>query len=86
MCTVSAMYDYGRQMPYQVWTPPVLDEFMKVVEQAEKFDTAAGEPDCIDPKKAEWLSFVELLVSLKAQKEEIEENIKDVIFKLQELA
>lgn len=86
MCTVSAVHQYGYGMNPGQWTRPLIDEFNDLVKQAEQFDTAAGEPDCIDPKKAEWLIHVELLVSLKAQKEEIEENIKDVLFKLAELA
>lgn len=93
MCTVSAIYDYGRAIPGSSWTAPVLDGYKKLIEEAEAFDTLAGEPDCVDPKKAEWLALVEELVVLRDQKAHFagqvvvcDEEIKTILAKLGELA
>lgn len=60
MCTVSMIYDYGRQrIPDNVWTAPILHEFKGLVKKAEEFDTAAGQPDCVDPEKEAWMKAIE---------------------------
>lgn len=60
MCVVSAIFDYGRQrIPMDQWTPDAFDQFKKVVKAAERFDEAAGQPDCEDLAKAAWMREVE---------------------------
>lgn len=59
MCTVSAIYDYGRKMDMNSWDYEALEEFKKLLEAAKKFDEKTGQPDCEDPEKAKWIEIVE---------------------------
>lgn len=59
MCAVSAISDYGRQIPFERWTPNGWQQYVELIEQAEKFDEANGEPECEDPSKAQWMKEVE---------------------------
>lgn len=60
MCTISVIFDYGRErIGVERWTPETFDQFKKILEEAAKLDTVLGEPDCEDPKKAEWMKEVE---------------------------
>lgn len=36
----------------------LIDELYKLIDQAKKYDEAAGEPDCEDPEKEKWLDEV----------------------------
>lgn len=51
MCMVSQVSDYGQSIPPGRWTYPGIEKFRKVIEVAEEFDAANGEPDCVDPEK-----------------------------------
>lgn len=60
MCTVSAIMEYGMyRIPEQQWTPQTWGPFQRLVKQAEEFDKAAGQPDCVDPEKEAWMKRVE---------------------------
>lgn len=64
MCTVSAIYDYGRnQMDPNSWDRQQLEAFRKLVKTAMEFDKISGQPDCEDPKKKEWIEVVEKKVA-----------------------
>lgn len=62
MCVVSMVMDYGHKIPEPWWTPSNAEKFMKLVKFAEQFDEETGQPDCIDPEKAELLERVEKLL------------------------
>lgn len=60
MCVISVVFDYGRErIPSEQWTQEAYDQFKKILEEAAKLDTVLGEPNCEDPKKAEWMKEVE---------------------------
>lgn len=60
MCTVSMIYDYGRQrIPVDYWTPTTWPWFKQLVKEAEVFDVKTGQPDCVDPAKEEWANQIE---------------------------
>lgn len=59
MCTVSAMYDYGRNIPLKQWTKPGWTEYQELLEKARKFDEIMAQPDCHDPLKTAWIKDVE---------------------------
>ena len=59
MCTVSAIYDYGRNMDPNRWDKELYEEFKKLLEAAKQFDEKTGQPDCEDPEKAKWIQIVE---------------------------
>ena len=72
MCVVSMLSDWGhRQWPSY---PPILpsyvptyigpsreewEEFKELLKKATKFDEVSGQPDCVDPKKQEWMKEIE---------------------------
>lgn len=59
MCAVSAMMDYGRNLPEDFWTKENYEAFRRIIQEAVKFDKDTGQPDCEDPKKAEFIQVVE---------------------------
>ena len=59
MCTVSAIYDYGRHMDPNYWDKDSLEEFYKLIEAAKIFDKKTNQPDCEDPEKTKWLEIVQ---------------------------
>lgn len=59
MCSVSAVFDYGRRIPTEKWTGDSLEAFKRIIKQAEQFDEIADQPDCEDPEKSKWLKEVE---------------------------
>jgi len=59
MCVYSMVSDYGRNMNPGNWNPNSFDAFKQLLDEARKFDEAAGEPDCEDPSKAEFLKELE---------------------------
>lgn len=59
MCSVSAVHDYGRNLPLSIWTEDSLAEFRKLIEQAKQFDIKTGQPDCEDPEKTKFIQVIE---------------------------
>jgi hypothetical protein len=71
MCSVSMIYDYGRQVwptptvtppPVVINPPPTYEQwqaFLELVEKARQFDEITGQADCEDPEKAEWAKGIE---------------------------
>lgn len=59
MCAVSAMYDYGRQLPEQWWRPQQFYKYQELIKKAEEWDRMANQPDCEDSAKAEWMKAIE---------------------------
>lgn len=59
MCTVSAIYDYGRGIAQETWNQDMVNEFKKLLEAAKQFDVITGQPDCEDPEKMKWIEVVE---------------------------
>jgi hypothetical protein len=49
----------------------LLDSFRKALEAAEEFDQVTGQPDCVDPEKAELLKRV---AELERRLEEVERS------------
>lgn len=70
MCVVSATHDYMRQrVPIRDWTRPAFDDYQEIIKRLEKLDKKLGQPDCVDPAKAEWMKEVEKrLAELEATK------------------
>jgi hypothetical protein len=83
MCVVSAVNDFGRnQWPewektYPIPYDPTVDRaradaekmrlFLELLEKAKKVDTAAGLPNCEDPKKAAFeTAVIERLAAVEA--------------------
>jgi hypothetical protein len=58
MCTVSVIFDYGKQMPQQFWTQESFDQYMALLKAAKHFDDASGQPDCEDPTKTQWIEDI----------------------------
>lgn len=62
MCVVSNVSTYGQQIGWpplnpispSPWTIDTIKKFMDLLEQARKFDEAAGQKDCVDPEKAKF--------------------------------
>lgn len=69
MCIVSDIHDYGKTIPIDRWTIPGIEQFKTVIEEAEKFDAANGEPDCVDPEK---VKLIDQLAAIKLRLEIIE--------------
>lgn len=71
MCVVSNIIGAGQQIwpspnTYTPWyaqppgpTPEQWAAFQELVEKARKFDELAGQPDCEDPQKTEWMRQIE---------------------------
>lgn len=60
MCTVSVITTYGQtRIPEGQWTTQTWSPFTDLVKQAEIFDKAAGQPDCVDPEKEAWMKRIE---------------------------
>ncbi len=60
MCTVSALFDYGRQrIPANEWTPDSFSMFKDIIRRLEQLDQKLNQPDCHDPTKAEWMKAIE---------------------------
>lgn len=52
MCAVSAIYDTMGRFPVEYWVNPAqLQPWQDILKQAQKFDEATGQPDCVDPQK-----------------------------------
>lgn len=45
--------------PYNGPTREEWEEFKKLLKQAAKVDELAGQADCVDPKKQEWMEKIE---------------------------
>lgn len=60
MCMMSMIIDYGRKVPSDAWDQGSWDRFTQVIlPEVEKLDEELGEPDCVDPGKAEWMEQME---------------------------
>lgn len=59
MCTVSVVTAYGQRYPDHYWTTGNWPQFKNLVTEAEKFDKATGQPDCVDPEKEAWMKRIE---------------------------
>lgn len=60
MCMTSAITEYAHQrIPQFQWTLPVYNEFKVIIEMIEALDRKLGQPDCVDPAKAEYLKQIE---------------------------
>lgn len=68
MCVLSAVLDYGRNVPAQTWTVPNWIEYQELLEKARKWDALAGQPDCEDPLKEEWMRAIEERISILEKK------------------
>lgn len=84
MCVVSAILDYGRGVDPNHWTPPVWYQYVDTVQQAKRFDEAAGEPHCEDPLKEEWYDAMEALIERKIRAEHELEEVNEAIKELKE--
>ena len=58
MCAVSGILKYGQGLNIK-WDALSIPGFLELVEAAKKFDKATGQPDCEDPKKVEFLDYLE---------------------------
>jgi hypothetical protein len=65
MCTVCAIYDYGRNQPNDFWTQESYRQFLALLEAAKQFDQKTNQPDCEDPAKGRWLQEVKASVEEK---------------------
>lgn len=55
MCAVSVIYDMFDKMPDVWYNKERIDLFRRMLQDAEKFDVEASQPDCFDPEKAKLL-------------------------------
>lgn len=56
MCSVSAVIGYGQaRMKDLDWTPKAWLAFDGLIREAERFDAASGQPDCVDPEKQRYV-------------------------------
>jgi hypothetical protein len=62
MCTVSVVYDYGRNINLNDWDKESYKQFKKLVEAAKEFDVATSQPDCEDYEKTKWVEIVEIKI------------------------
>ncbi len=60
MCAVSAIYNYGMNIPYESWkSEEFRQHFKKLLQEAIDFDNNTGQRDCEDPEKAKWWNAIE---------------------------
>lgn len=59
MCMVSAISNYGQQIPRQQWTQNTFYDFTEILKRVEALDKKLDQPDCHDPAKAAWMREVE---------------------------
>lgn len=60
MCVTSVIHDYGKESwDRRPWAPTAIEKYHDLIDAAQEFDEVAGEPDCEDPKKAEFLKELE---------------------------
>lgn len=59
MCMMSVVTAYGQGVSPNSWTPGTWKQFVDLTKQVEVLDTDLGEPECIDPGKAEWMREME---------------------------
>ena len=71
MCTVSMIFDAGRQLPDGAWTKDALSDFKRVVDAAKVFDKATGQADCEDPEKAAFLKRITARVAAREMAAEL---------------
>ncbi len=60
MCVSSVISLYGHnRIPVDEWNRQTLDAYMALLRQADIFDSLTHQPDCVDPKKNEWVARVQ---------------------------
>ena len=59
MCAVSAISDYGNNLPIEWWNQKRFLDYQNLIYQARQFDQATGQPDCEDPEKIALLKRIE---------------------------
>lgn len=71
MCVMSVMSDYYGRYPMDRWNRRKWEQFQETIPVIEELDRVMGEPDCLDPAKAEWMKRVEeRLTQLEQQKQD----------------
>jgi len=55
MCIVSNITSYPARSPYQEWDYDQWGRWKRLIEEAQKFDQAMGEPNCVKPEKEQLL-------------------------------
>lgn len=67
MCAVSMISDhYQRTWPLDSgWTKIRWEEYQELLRKANEYDRRNNQPDCVDPKKAEFTQAVEKLLKEK---------------------
>lgn len=65
MCVVSMVYDHGAKHPEDYWNKETLNQFQRALNAAKVVDELTDQPDCEDPKKAEFFKRVELRVAAR---------------------
>ena len=65
MCIVSAIHDYGMNIPTDSWSKKAFKEWQKMMDAAKQFDKETKQPDCVDPAKEQLIRDV--IESLKKQ-------------------
>lgn len=64
MCAVSMVMDYGiNRWPEPQWTEQGINQFKKLVKEAEEFDRQTDQPDCVDPEKEKFLQKLEIWIA-----------------------
>lgn len=63
MCMVSAVMDYGKQIPQHQWTLGTFADYQEVLRRLEALDKKLDQPDCHGPAKALWMKEVEARLS-----------------------
>jgi hypothetical protein len=86
MCAVSVMIGYGqdwlKQLPHIPVSPPRLPsteewkQYLELVKKAQEFDLKTNQPNCEDPKKAEWVEDINKRII------GIEQTLKEILEKL----
>ena len=59
MCMVSMVMDTAAKFPAAGWTLDTWQLFNQVLRRLDELDRKLGQPDCHDPRKAEWMRSVE---------------------------
>ena len=66
MCAVSILLAYGREnFPRDSWTTEGVVCFQIMIDWAEEFDNATGQPDCTDSDKVKFLDELEVWIAEK---------------------
>lgn len=64
MCIVSNITGYGQTFPDDWWDYQKWREYKRLLDQAQKWDEIASQPDCVDPEKKIWIEKIDKLIEL----------------------